>query len=72
MRRLAAACYHRRKLVLIAWVVLLVGLFGLNKAVGGEFRDEFKLPGSESQDGFDLLQEQGFGNQSGLSGQVVF
>ena len=72
MRRLAAACYHHRKLVLIAWVVLLVGLFGLNKAVGGEFRDEFKLPGSESQDGFDLLQEQGFGNQSGFSGQIVF
>jgi len=72
MRRLAAACYHHRKLVLISWVVLLVGLFGLNKAVGGEFRDEFKLPGSESQDGFDLLQEQGFGNQSGFSGQIVF
>src|SRR5919106_2487286 len=71
LQRLARWCYHRRWAVLGAWIVLLIALSGLNGAFGGVFRDEFSLPGSESQDAVDLLEEHDFGNQAGFGGQVV-
>ena len=48
MRSIAQFCYRRRRLVVAGWVLLVVGLFALSGAVGGEYRTEFKLPGSES------------------------
>jgi RND superfamily putative drug exporter len=52
LRTLARICYHRRRLVVLGWIVLLVGLISLNSSVGGKFLDEFSLPGSESQEAF--------------------
>jgi RND superfamily putative drug exporter len=72
LKRLARACYRRRWAVLATWIVLLVGLFGLNSAFGGKFLDDFSLPGSESQDAVDLLEEHGFEARTGFSGQIVF
>ena len=72
LQRLARFCYRRRWRVLGAWVVLLVGLFALNSSVGGKFLDDFDLPGSESQEAVDLLEEHGFNDRAGATGQVVF
>jgi RND superfamily putative drug exporter len=72
LQALARFCYRRRWRVLGAWVVLLVGLFALNSTFGGKFLDEFELPGSESQEAVDLLEEHGFDNRAGATGQVVF
>ena len=72
LQRLARTCYRRRWTVLGGWVVLLVGLFALNTAYGGKFLDEFDLPGSESQQAYDMLDEHGFEARTGFSGQVVF
>jgi RND superfamily putative drug exporter len=72
LQTLARICYRRRRRVLVAWIVLAVGLVTLNGAVGGKFLDEFKLPGSESQQAFDLLKSHGFGSRAGFGGQVVF
>jgi RND superfamily putative drug exporter len=72
LQALARACYRRRWRVLATWVVLLVGLFALNSAFGGKFLDEFDLPGSESQEALDLLEEHGFEARTGFGGQVVF
>jgi RND superfamily putative drug exporter len=72
LQRLSRFCYRRRWAVLGAWVVLLVGLFGLNSAAGGKFLDEFDLPGSESQEAVDLLEAHGFSSRTGFSGQIVF
>ena len=72
LQRLARFCYRRRWRVLGAWVVLLVGLFALNSSFGGKFLDEFDLPGSESQEAVDLLEEHGFDTRAGATGQVVF
>jgi len=72
MQRLARFCYRRRWRVLGAWVVLLVGLFALNSSFGGKFLDEFDLPGSESQEAVDLLEEHGFEDRAGATGQIVF
>jgi putative drug exporter of the RND superfamily len=72
LQRLARFCYRRRWRVLGAWVVLLAGLFALNSTVGGKFLDEFDLPGSESQEAVDLMEEHGFDTRAGATGQVVF
>jgi RND superfamily putative drug exporter len=72
LQRLARLCYRRRWRVLGAWVVLLAGLYVLNSSVGGKFLDDFDLPGSESQEAVDLLEEHGFDTRAGATGQVVF
>jgi RND superfamily putative drug exporter len=72
LQRLAHVMYRRRRRVLVGWVLLLAGLIGLNATAGGEFLDDFTLPGSESQQAADLLRASGFGNRAGANGQVVF
>ncbi|HEX5166918.1 MAG TPA: MMPL family transporter, partial [Thermomicrobiales bacterium] len=72
MRRLARTCYQHRRLVLTGWIVLLIGLFALSSVAGGESKTEFSLPGSESQEAFDLLEQHGFANRAGEQAQIVF
>ena len=72
MKELAQFSYRRRRWVLGGWVALLVGLFALSGAFGGDYKTEFKLPGSESQAGVDLLEERGVSERTGFAGQVVF
>jgi RND superfamily putative drug exporter len=72
MRSIAQFCYRRRRLVVVGWIVLLVGLLALSSAVGGEYRTEFNLPGSESQEAVDLLEARGVSERTGLQGQIVF
>jgi RND superfamily putative drug exporter len=72
MRSIAEFCYRRRWLVLAAWIVLLVGLFGLSSAIGGEYRTEFELPDSESAQAIDLLEQRGVTERTGFPGQIVF
>ena len=72
MRSIARFCYKRRRYVLGAWVFLLVGLFASATAFSDEFTTEFELPGSESQEALDLLEESGVEERTGIQGQVVF
>jgi RND superfamily putative drug exporter len=72
MPRLARTCYRHRRIVLGVWVVLLVGLMALASAVGGVFKVDFSLPGSESERAFDILESRGFGDRTGEQGQIVF
>jgi RND superfamily putative drug exporter len=72
MRSLADFCYRRRWFVVIGWIALLVGSFALSIAFAGEYKTEFKLPGSESQRAIDLLKERGLQERTGFFGQVVF
>jgi putative drug exporter of the RND superfamily len=72
LQRLARTMYRRRRRVVTGWVVLLIGLVALNASAGGEFLDEFSLPGSESRQAVDFLESHGFENRAGSGGQVVF
>ncbi len=72
MKSLAKFCYRRRRFVVLGWIALLVGTMALSVAFAGEFKTEFKLPGSESQQAIDLLQERGIQERTGFFGQVVF
>lgn len=71
VEKLGHAAYHRRWWVVGGWIAGLAIAFALVAGVGGTFADSFKIPGSESQQAIDLLQ-QNFSAQSGGSGQVVF
>jgi RND superfamily putative drug exporter len=72
MKGLANFAYSRRWFILVGWILLLVALFGISSAFAGEFKTEFKLPGSESQAAVDLLEERGVSERTGFAGQVVW
>jgi putative drug exporter of the RND superfamily len=61
---------HRVR-VLVVWVVAAVLLVGLAQNVGGEFSEEFGIPGTESYAAQELLEER-FAERSGGSARVVF
>jgi RND superfamily putative drug exporter len=49
--KLADWCYRRRRLVVALWIVALLGSFAVASAFGGEFRQNYLQPGSESKAG---------------------
>jgi RND superfamily putative drug exporter len=71
MRRFATWCTGHRKTVILGWIVALIGVGMLAGAAGSDFSEEFKLPASDSQEAFDLLETK-FPAQSGDSAQIVF
>jgi putative drug exporter of the RND superfamily len=68
--KLAAWCYRRRRLVVVAWIVLLVGVNVLAKSAGGDLVKSLSLPGTESQRAFDVMKNDF--RQSGDTGYLVF
>ena len=57
MRTLARWCFRRRWIVLIGWLVGLFVLGGLANGIGDNYKDEFKLSGTDSFDAINLLQK---------------
>lgn len=57
--------------VLSAWLLALAVLGGLAVVSGGQLRDDLSIPGTESQDGLDVLETR-FPEVSGTAGQIVF
>jgi putative drug exporter of the RND superfamily len=60
---------HRRAVVL-AWIVGLIGLGALAMSNGGEYKQEFLSPGTDSKAAVELLQER-FPDQAGDTITVV-
>ncbi|MDO8213304.1 MMPL family transporter [Conexibacter sp. CPCC 206217] len=71
MRSFALWCHDRHRIVIAAWVALIVAAGALAAASGGAFVNNFSLPGTESQKALDLLQTR-FPQASGDSDQIVF
>ena len=57
MRRFATWTTGHRKTVIIGWIVALIGIGMLAGSAGSDFSEEFKLPASDSQEAFDLLED---------------
>ena len=72
MRSLGQLCYDRRWFVVLAWIGFLAAVIVASFFFTGEYRTEFKLPGSESQQAVDLLEERGVNERTGFVGQIVF
>jgi len=70
MAALARWCFRHRRIVVLLWVVALLGLGGASAAVGSDFKDDFKLPNTESKKALDLLKESS-PQQSGETDQIV-
>ncbi|GAA3387752.1 MMPL family transporter [Cryptosporangium minutisporangium] len=68
--RLGRGSFRRRKLVLVAWLVLLVALGGGALAFKGQTTSDFSLPGTESQHALDALARE-FPEASGATGTIV-
>src|SRR5438477_4948557 len=71
LEHLARWCFHRRRLVLVLWIVAFVAFGAFGKAFDGGYANSAKLPGSDAVAGYDLLKAR-FPQQSGDSVRVVF
>ena len=56
MLRLTRWTIARRRLVVVAWVVLAVGVLVVSQAVGKRDANNFSLPNTDSQRAIDLLE----------------
>jgi len=65
----SAARHHWR--FVVGWFIIALAIVTWSQAEGGKERDDFTIPGSESQAALDLL-EQDFPNIAGATATVVF
>ncbi|WP_443055784.1 MMPL family transporter [Streptomyces sp. NBC_00690] len=70
LRRVGEWCAHHAVVVIVLWVAALAGLQVLHHSYGGDYSDDFSLPGTQSQDGVDVLQEHE-PQAGGYSSQIV-
>ncbi|MCU1689490.1 MAG: hypothetical protein JWN20_1418, partial [Jatrophihabitantaceae bacterium] len=72
MERLARFCTRNRWWVVGAWIAIIAGTAVLAGATGGaDYRNEFTLPGTETEAVSNLLEDAGLTDQSGDSGTMV-
>lgn len=62
---------RNRRRVLVVWVLAVAAVLGAAQFAGGEFSEEFGVPGTESHAAQEALQER-FPEQSGGSARLVF
>jgi putative drug exporter of the RND superfamily len=67
----ARACATHPWRVVVAWVGIFVGLIVLVGTVGGNLRDEFEIPGSDTQKATDLIEAEFASEQGGVL-NIVF
>jgi len=67
----ARACATHPWRVVLGWVGLVVVLIGLVAGVGGSLRDEFEIPGSDTQRATDLIESE-FASEQGSVLNIVF
>ncbi|WP_030336449.1 MMPL family transporter [Streptomyces sp. NRRL B-1381] len=70
LHRTGTWCARHFVIVLVLWAVALAGLQFLQHAYGGDYSDDFSLPGTQSQDGLDVLKAHA-PQAGGYSAQVV-
>jgi putative drug exporter of the RND superfamily len=66
LARWARACATHPWRVILGWLGLIAVLIGLVATVGGELRDEFEIPGSETQKATDLIESEFASEQGGV------
>jgi RND superfamily putative drug exporter len=68
--QLADWCYRQRRLVVVLWIAALAAAFALASSFGGETKQDYLQPGSESQAASETLQAK-FPQRAGDTVQVV-
>ena len=71
MLKLARWTIAHRRIVVVSWIVIAVGVLAVSQAVGKRNANNFSLPNTDSQRAADLLQSR-FPAQAGDADQIVF
>jgi RND superfamily putative drug exporter len=69
--RLAGHCYDRRRLVLVLWIVVIIGVTVLAQVVGTDFKNKFTAGNTPSQQAQNILTAR-FPARAGDSADIVF
>ena len=72
MKRFAAFCYDRRKLVLGLWVVGIAAIVVLSNIWPADYKNELEVPDSESGHGIEMLEDHFSDRPTGTGGRIVF
>ncbi|MFE6868879.1 MMPL family transporter [Kitasatospora sp. NPDC057692] len=70
LRRLGEWCARHWVMVIVLWIVALAAVQAANKTVGGDYSDDFSLPGTQAAQGKEVLQAHEPA-AAGTSSQVV-
>ena len=71
LQRLALLCHRRRWTVLALWIVAAIGVSMLSGAFAGKWADGGRLPGTDSDTAYQILQRD-FPKSAGYDAQIVF
>jgi putative drug exporter of the RND superfamily len=71
MLKLTRWTVAHRRIVVLSWLVLGLGLLGLSQTVGSRTAENFSLPGTNSQHTLDQRKSR-FPAQAGDADQIVF
>jgi RND superfamily putative drug exporter len=71
MLKLTRWTIAHRRIVVVSWIVLAVGVLAVSQAVGKRNANNFSLPNTDSQRAVDLLQSR-FPATAGDADQIVF
>ncbi len=71
LERLGTFASRRPWVMFVAWLIILGGLLGARQAFGGTYVNNYNVPGTQSQNGLNRLNDT-FSSQGGYSGQIVF
>src|SRR4051812_20623208 len=71
LARWARAQATRPWRTVFAWIGIVIGLIVIVIAFGGQLRDKFEIPGSETQKATDLIKSQ-FASEQGAVLDIVF
>ena len=71
MAAIARWCFRHRIVVVVAWVVVLVSAFAIERTVGAAFSDSFNLPNTESARALQVL-DSALPQQAGDSDTIVW
>ncbi|MGW2288453.1 MMPL family transporter [Streptomyces phaeochromogenes] len=70
LHRLGEWCARHFVIVIVAWLVVLAALQVLDRSFGGDYSDDFQLPGVQSEKGLDVLKAHDPA-AGGYSSQIV-
>ena len=66
LARWARACATHPWRVVVGWIGIIVALVVLVGAIGGDLKDEFEIPGSDTQKATDLIESEFASEQGGV------
>ena len=73
MQSLSGLVIKYRKITVLAWVALAIGISLISQSMGTSYSDSISLPNSESEIAQELMaSSQGQGSTTGSSVQIVF